>query len=233
MQYKIRLLVCSLINHRLYGRGTWNRTTIAGFGDRYTNRCTMPLSRFIVSDVSVHEHLKITYPWKLPEIKRSRAGAWRTFVLADGRAQPISVVHPQRAVVALVDDVLAAVVGQYVQQPPHVDGAVAGVAVLEADNRFDALDGVAQKGLVHDEVLLRGDPAFGESFGAALREVRRDVFRSGVVEVALTAELGTDVHDARVHTHGAHDVHDRRVVHRVDRADDKQDVVHEEPFNGG
>lgn len=25
------------------GRGTWNRTTIYGFGDRYTSRCTMPL----------------------------------------------------------------------------------------------------------------------------------------------------------------------------------------------
>lgn len=25
------------------GRGTWNRTTILGFGDPHTNRCTMPL----------------------------------------------------------------------------------------------------------------------------------------------------------------------------------------------
>ena len=27
----------------MLGRGTWNRTTILGFGDPYTNRCTMPL----------------------------------------------------------------------------------------------------------------------------------------------------------------------------------------------
>lgn len=25
------------------GRGAWNRTTILGFGDPYTNRCTTPL----------------------------------------------------------------------------------------------------------------------------------------------------------------------------------------------
>ncbi len=27
----------------MLGRGTWNRTTVLGFGDLRTNRCTIPL----------------------------------------------------------------------------------------------------------------------------------------------------------------------------------------------
>ncbi len=27
----------------MLGRGTWNRTTVSGFGDPRTNRCTIPL----------------------------------------------------------------------------------------------------------------------------------------------------------------------------------------------
>lgn len=27
----------------MLGRGTWNRTTVSGFGDLRTNRCTIPL----------------------------------------------------------------------------------------------------------------------------------------------------------------------------------------------
>jgi hypothetical protein len=39
------------------GRGTWNRTTILGFGDPYTNRCTMPLSSIIVPDKRANENV--------------------------------------------------------------------------------------------------------------------------------------------------------------------------------
>ncbi len=41
----------------LFGRGTWNRTTILGFGDPYTNRCTMPLSSIIVPDKRANENV--------------------------------------------------------------------------------------------------------------------------------------------------------------------------------
>ena len=32
-----------------FGRGTWNRTTVSGFGDLRTNRCTIPLRRLSVT----------------------------------------------------------------------------------------------------------------------------------------------------------------------------------------
>ena len=51
------------------GRGTWNRTTISGFGDPHTNRCTIPLYMSEKGAVSIDisilfvEHVWVIVPF--------------------------------------------------------------------------------------------------------------------------------------------------------------------------